>query len=415
MKRALGTVVLALLLASAAAAQDVQETGKHWTASDIATLTRWVDAAPLDALPRPSSAELERAVAGGDPREIDGAANALALRLARMHLLGASTVGERKGWNIADSDAALVLEPMLARAVADDTLDTFFAMLRPSHPDYSALRAAYASHTDPRRRETIARNMERWRWMPRSLGPDYVLVNAARFEATLWRKGEQAGTWRVIVGKPSTPTPVFHTDIEGVILNPWWEIPASIVRESVGALIRRSPALARQRGYVWGGGTYRQRPGPNNALGQMKLVMPNPYSVFMHDTPNKQLFNEEVRAFSHGCIRTGDAIGYAATLLEGVRSREEIDRILASRETTTVPLAQPIPLYVTYFTAFGDGRGGIALAPDIYKRDGLIRTVVAAAPPVSVDSPDNEPLSAASMLCTSPVAQDGVAGPAGTG
>lgn len=374
--RKLASAILTLLIAAAApATARAQDDAAHpgrWDSRDLATLVRWVDAAPLDALPRPTRETLDRAMASGQTGQIDDAANALALRLARMHLLGAASAGERKGWNIADSDTALALEPMLALALSADTLDTFFAMLRPAHADYSALRTAYAAATDPARRQTIARNMERWRWMPRSLGPDHVLVNTAKFEAILWRNGERAGSWRVIVGKPATPTPVFHTDIEGVIFNPWWEIPASIVRESVGALVRRNPALARQRGYVWSGGTYRQRPGPNNALGQMKLVMPNPYSVFMHDTPSKHLFEEEVRAFSHGCIRTGDAIGYAATLLEGIRSRDEIDRIVASRETTTVRLGRPIPLYVAYFTAFGDGAGGVAFAPDIYKRDGRI-------------------------------------------
>jgi len=312
-------------------------------------------------------------VVEGDQQSIDDEATMLALRLARAHLLGSATQAERAGWNIVDSDREIALEPMLEQAVEDDTLDTFFALLRPAHVEYSALKTALANETDTDRRKAIARNMERWRWMPRSLGSDYVLVNAARFEAGLWRDGAQAGTWRVIVGKKSTPTPVFNAMIDGVILNPWWEIPASIVRESVGALVRRNPALARERGYVWSNGQYRQRPGPNNALGQMKLVMPNRFSVYMHDTPNKNLFEEEVRAFSHGCIRTGDAIGYAATLLEGVKTREEVDSIVASGKTTTVKIARPVPVYITYFTAVRDSAGAVEILPDIYNRDGAIR------------------------------------------
>jgi len=370
MKRSL-IATIALLISTAAAS--AQANDSTWSSSDIATLKRWVDSAPLDALPRMSSTSLDRAVAAGDQQSIDDEATMLALRLARAHLLGSAAQAERAGWNIVDSDREIALEPMLEQAVEDDTLDTFFALLRPAHVEYSALKTALANETDTDRRKAIARNMERWRWMPRSLGSDYVLVNAARFEAGLWRDGAQAGTWRVIVGKKSTPTPVFNAMIDGVILNPWWEIPASIVRESVGALVRRNPALARERGYVWSNGQYRQRPGPNNALGQMKLVMPNRFSVYMHDTPNKNLFEEEVRAFSHGCIRTGDAIGYAATLLEGVKTREEVDSIVASGKTTTVKIARPVPVYITYFTAVRDSAGAVEILPDIYNRDGAIR------------------------------------------
>lgn len=363
---------LALWLWPAAVA--AQTEAQNWSFADIAALKRWVEAAPLDALPAPSTDQLDQALAVGEPGYVDSTANALALRLARMHLLGSASQTERTGWRISDSDKELALETMLASALGSGTLDTFFALLRPAHPEYSALKSAYArSGNDADLRVAIARNMERWRWLPRSLGDDYVLVNIPAFEARLWRDGEQAGTWPVIVGKTSTPTPVFSTKIEGVIFNPWWNIPASIVRESVGGLVRRNPALARARGYVWSDGRYRQKPGPDNALGQMKLVMPNPYSVYMHDTPGKHLFAEEVRTFSHGCIRTGDAIGFAATLLEGVKTREEIDAIVASNTNTQIDLAEPIPVYITYFTAVRDGQGGVRLLADVYRRDERIR------------------------------------------
>ena len=360
-------------LAQESTQEPVQESALHWSADDIAALERWVEAAPIDALPELSTRSLDRAVADGDATRTDDEATMLALRLAKMHLLGAANDSARAGWNIVDTDKDIALEPLLESAVGNDTLDVFFLSLRPTQKEYAALKAAYAQETDTNRREAIARNMERWRWMPRSLGDDYVLVNTAKFEAYLWRDGKQVGTWRVIVGKKSTPTPVFDARISGVILNPWWEIPASIVRESVGALVRNNTAAARARGYVWSDGRYRQRPGPNNALGQMKLVMPNRFSVYMHDTPSKQLFEEEVRAFSHGCIRTGDAIGYAATLLEGVKTREEVDAIVASGKTTTINLAKPIPIYITYFTAVGKDGGGVDLLDDIYNRDRRIQ------------------------------------------
>jgi murein L,D-transpeptidase YcbB/YkuD len=369
MLKTICTALSLAICASPAAAQD----NALWSSDDLTVLDRWINSAPGEGLPLLSTDELSAAIEASDHEAIDTQANALALRLARLHLLGNAGQSQRSGWHIADTDRDLSIEDMLQFAVRRDTLGIFFAMMRPRHREYSVLLTAYRAETDPDRREAIARNMERWRWMPRDLGESYVLVNAPRFEADMWRHGEHVGTWRVIVGKRSTPTPVFRTTIEGVVLNPWWEIPASIVRESVGALVRNRPATARARGYVVQNGRYRQRPGPNNALGQMKLVMPNPYSVYMHDTPNRNLFEEEVRAFSHGCIRTGDAIGYATTLLEGVATREEVDAILESRQTTTLSIAEPMPIYIAYFTAVSDGEGGVLVLDDIYNRDRNIR------------------------------------------
>ena len=362
MKRKLLTTI-ALMLCSAAALPNDPIPG--WTPAEREQLRHWVGAAAEDALPVLDTAPLAAAERSGDPAAIDAAATTLALRLARLHLLGAATSAQRAGWRIADSDASIDLHSRLERAVAINAIDLFFAGLKPQHPDYDALRSAYASETNPEHKATLARNMERWRWMPQSLGQDYVLVNAAIFEASLWRHGQRVGTWPVIVGKRSTPTPVFSATITGVTFNPWWEIPASIVREKHG----RFPA---RLGYVYSGGRYRQRPGPNNALGQMKLVMPNPYHVYMHDTPSKHLFEREVRAFSHGCIRVGGALDYAATLLQGVKSRDEVDAIVASRKTVTVDLASRLPVYVTYFTASIRQDGSLAIQPDIYGRDGRI-------------------------------------------
>lgn len=371
------TLTLGMAFCMACAAPATAQVGAltampGWTSDDLAALRRAVASAPADALPLPSTAALDRAVAEGDNDAVDRAATELALRLARMELVGTSTGAQKGKWGIVDTDTGLDVEPLLDVALTSGTVDTFFAQLRPNHPDYAALRAAYATETDPVRRTTIARNMERWRWLPHSLGPDYVLVNTAAFQARLWRGGTLAGNWRTINGKPSTPTPVFRATITGVTFNPWWEVPASIVRESVGALVRNHPATARARGYVVQGGRYRQAPGPGNALGLMKLVMPNPYSVFMHDTSNRNLFAQDNRALSHGCVRVGDAIDYAATLLQGSVSRERIDTIIASKQTITVNLAHPLPLYIAYFTAGPDASGKVVFYKDIYRRDAQV-------------------------------------------
>jgi len=375
-----------LVLGTAGAAQEsgapvapamAPEAPAHWQPAQIAKLMQWVAKAPEDALPRLDASVLDDASAGNDPARLDSEATALALKLARLHLLGSTAPSARVGWRIVDTDVSIDLEARLARALARDGLDQFFSGLRPQHSQYAALREALAVETDPARRRIIAGNMERWRWMPHSLGPNYVLVNAASFTAGLWRQGKLAGEWRVIVGKRSTPTPVFSATITGVILNPWWEIPASIVREKHGNFPARL-------GYVYSGGRYRQKPGPNNALGQMKLVMPNPFNVYMHDTPGKQLFEKEERAFSHGCIRTDDAIGYASTLLAGVKTREEIDAILASGKTTQVDLSASLPVYVTYFTASADSQGVVTIHNDIYNRDRIFTALIKAKGDCSV-------------------------------
>lgn len=364
--------VLFALTALVATGTFAQPAAPLWTPHSIAQLRSWLSAAPDDALPRLDSSALDQAITVGNPAEIDKSATDLAIRLARMHLLGATSARDRGGWGIVDSDRSIDTQGQLAVALSAGRIDDFLAGQRPQHPAYAILRDAYRAETDPAKKRLLALNMERWRWMPLSLGRDYLLVNTAAFEASRWRDGQRTGTWRVITGKTSSPTPVFATAVTGVNLNPWWNVPSNIVRESVGSLIRRSPATARARGFVWGGGSVRQKPGPQNALGQMKLVMPNPYSVYLHDTPNRDLFARDVRAFSHGCVRVGDALGLAQNLLDGIKTRGEIDAIVASGRSVAIPLKQPVPVYIAYFTAGVSPDGTVTTYPDIYRRDARI-------------------------------------------
>lgn len=334
----------------------------QWTAERTTRLLSWAKTAPEDALPAPDTRDLEAAIAKGDQSTIETAARALALKLGHMQLLGAAGPLARAGWRIADSDDRIDLGMRLQQALVSGDLDGFFVGLAPQHPDYAALKGAYATEKDPARRKTIALNMERWRWMPQSLGSSYVLVNTAAFEANLWREGKRAATWRVIVGKPSTPSPVFAARITGVTFNPWWDIPPSIVRE-------KHSVFPASQGYVRSASGWRQKPGPKNSLGVVKLVMPNPYNVYLHDTPSKSLFARDMRAFSHGCIRVQNPLDLATALLGGSRSRTQVDAIVAGGQTTTVNLPASLPVYVTYFTAGVLGDGTFAVKPDIYGRD----------------------------------------------
>ncbi|TXC69261.1 L,D-transpeptidase family protein [Sphingorhabdus soli] len=243
------------------------------------------------------------------------------------------------------------------------------------HPQVVALTVALDSEADPAHRIAIHNSIARWRAIEIDPNARYLLVNIPAFEISLWEGGELQGHWRAIVGKASTPTPEFTTMATGAIVNPWWNVPASIVRESVGRLVARSPREAARRGYVKIGTRYRQKPGPDNALGQMKLDMPNPASIGIHDTPSKSLFDKTVRSFSHGCIRVDDALGFAATLLGGDdEAKRLVDEALTSGETTRLAFDEPIPVVVGYFTAYADSEGRLVYYPDVYDRDRPVAT-----------------------------------------
>lgn len=345
----------------------------HWTPAQVERLIAWLDFSRADALSIAASEvpKLREAQSAGDSARVDSIATDAAIKLLDGFHEGCCDASLKTGWHIDGDRPKADPHSLVSDAVTRNRLDELFIAAEPHHPFYRAMRRAYTKETDPARRATLAANMDRWRWMPRNLGRRYLLVNTASFEAMLWQDGKLVGRWAVIVGKTKSPTPVFAAKVTGVILNPWWEIPSSIAAEGIAAMVRRNPSAAAKRGYVYENGRYRQRPGPNNALGRMKLVMPNPYTVYLHDTPAQALFDRDVRAFSHGCVRVGDALGLAAALLEptGQWDRTRIDAAVAAGETRTVPLAEPVPVYVTYFTAEPDDDGNMRFFPDVYKRD----------------------------------------------
>ncbi|MGE3690780.1 MAG: L,D-transpeptidase family protein [Novosphingobium sp.] len=374
-----------LLLASCSRAPD-DPSVPQWSKEQIASLKAWAQKAPQDALPLFDTSELDKLAGGWDKLATRRAATVLAEQLATAHLRGCAPVADRQGWLIDDRlDSAGLRERLVAALSSGENLDSFFGSVRPAHSQYAALQSAYMAETDPGRRLTLARNLERWRWMPQSLGEDYVLVDIPRFEVGLWRRGAHVQTWPAIVGKTSTPTPVFAAQMQSVTFNPWWFVPPSIIR---------SGGVGR-RGYVWTkGGTVKQPPGPRNALGQVKIEMPNPYAIFLHDTPSRGLFSAPYRAYSHGCVRVGDAMGFAATLLRDQYSRTQVDWLAGIRnqprvsrpaprpaaagqeqasadqyKTQSVALPVKLPVYVAYFTAAARDDGTLAFSPDLYKLD----------------------------------------------
>lgn len=357
----------------------LQEQAPRWDVESVRELLDAIQGAKAEGLdPRDYDPEpLRQAMAAGPGPRLDALATDRFRHLARDYTQGHVGPEDRLSWFIPGptlSDEAA--DTLMARALAERRIGPILAELLPTDARYLRLRAALAAAPpkDAATLQTIRVNMERWRWLPRTLGARRIEVNVPSYTLTYLNDGKTVSTHKVIVGKPSTPTPQFSTTATGMILNPWWEIPKSIVAESVGRLTRTRPAVARARGYVWGNGAYRQRPGPNNSLGQVKMVMPNPFNVYIHDTPAKTLFARPVRALSHGCIRTESPFDLMALLLEGQagRTRADIDRVIASGETDKVELTARTPVYVLYFTAEADASGKLVTYPDIYDRDSVV-------------------------------------------
>ncbi len=372
----MATILLAATSATAAT--------PHWTLDDARSLSNTIARIDREGLEpadydRPT---LDRVIAKGESAELQTVAQRTFQRVASDLWQGHVRGNSRIGWHIsgpaADQEA---LDELTAYALEGERVAQALDQLSPRNPDYTTLRAMLAKvpASDAATRSRIRANMERWRWLPRDPGARYIIVNVPNFTAELVDGGRVVASHRIIVGKPSTPTPQFAATVTGVILNPWWDVPPSIIAESVGRLVRTNPAKARAQGYVrtvlpQGGVRIRQAPGPSNALGQMKLVMPNPFSVYMHDTPSKALFDKASRAFSHGCIRTDKPIDFAAALLAATPgwTRARIDGVLVSGQSTKADLATPIPVYVVYFTMRTHEDGGVTTHADIYNRDDAV-------------------------------------------
>ncbi|MBN1595839.1 L,D-transpeptidase family protein [candidate division FCPU426 bacterium] len=241
-------------------------------------------------------------------------------------------------------------------------------------------------------------NLERRRWLPPDLGARYILVNIPSYQLQVIENRSTLMTMKVVVGKKRHPTPVFAANIEAVVLNPAWRIPQQIVHQEKLPLIRQDPFFLENNHITvlagWGEDTFivepwqidwsdmaewdyfkqyrfRQEPGPWNALGRIKFVMPNPYDVYLHGTPQRRLFREPDRAFSHGCIRVEKPLALAEYVLNDPYNwkQEWLRETLRLADEETIDLAQPVPLYVTYMTSALETDGLLHFYPDIYRKD----------------------------------------------
>ena len=279
---------------------------------------------------------------------------------------------------------------------------TVIDRLRPTHEQYHALRKALLKTPDPGVQRKIIVNMERWRWLPRKLGDVHVFVNTAAFLMYTRANGRDVDRRRVIVGQAYHKTPMFSDNIKYSEFNPTWTVTPSIAGNEILPKLRQDPNYLKKKGYdlyaSWKSDAPRmsatqidwqsvngkrfpykivQPAGPANALGQVKFLFPNKFNVYLHDTANRNLFEQSDRALSHGCIRVQGPLEFAQLLyqLDGNPAAGQINQILATKQTKGVNFQRPIPVHLTYFTAWmKDGK--LQTFADIYGRDRLVGNIL---------------------------------------
>ena len=240
-------------------------------------------------------------------------------------------------------------------------------------------------------------NLERMRWNNHDRGPEYVLVNQPNFQAYFKSENEKVWESRVVIGLPSNQTAEFNDTMTHMVVNPTWHVPKSIAVDEYLPLIQSDPNFLNDNEMVLmvrGTDTIidsnlidmqaftpdnfpfliKQIPSNINALGLVKFMFPNKFSIYMHDTPMKDLFFKDERTFSHGCIRLQEPFEFAYSLLrkQEVDPESKFQEVLQKEEETYINLSRKIPVYITYRTAFFDDFGQVHYRADVYGRDALV-------------------------------------------
>jgi murein L,D-transpeptidase YcbB/YkuD len=245
----------------------------------------------------------------------------------------------------------------------------------------------------------LRRALERWRWLPRNLGDHYILVNTAGFELAVVEGGEAVLRMRSINGTPDQATPSFTATLQTLIINPYWYVPQRIARDRLWPRAQRNTGYLAERGFrvfdtrnrdwqeldptrldwkrINGDDTnvrLRQEPGPKNLMGRLSFVFPNPFDIFLHDTPDRALFERDVRTFSEGCVRIENAMALALHTLRQtpewneMRIQEEIDAL----HHRNLKLPEPIPVYVLYLPSWVDADRQVQFRSDVYRRETVL-------------------------------------------
>jgi len=247
----------------------------------------------------------------------------------------------------------------------------------------------------------IMLNMERWRWMP-PFAARYIEVNTADATLKVFDNGKLALISRIIAGKRASPTPIFFAQVEQVTVNPPWNVPNNIARHEMLPKLRRNPDYLSSQHIVilngpandpygttinWGSISaakfpydFRQLPGDDNALGYLKLEMPNRFDSYLHDTPTRNLFARADRHLSHGCMRVQEILPLASYALTGDVNAglTQIKSLIDAHETKHIALDKKLPVYVLYWTAIADADGNAGFRPDVYGRDAELLAALSA-------------------------------------
>jgi murein L,D-transpeptidase YcbB/YkuD len=280
------------------------------------------------------------------------------------------------------SDPAAILESLASAPDISGHLDSF----HPSHRGFRALAAKLpelkepdtASNGGATDRDIIIANLERWRWLPRDLGSSHVIVNIADFRLRLIDRGTLRFAARVVVGEPSTATPIFSANMTSITINPVWNIPDSIAQKEYLPRLQQDPNLLHRIGLKLerrsdGSVLLSQPPGAANALGRIRFNLPNRFQIYQHDTPETELFDRRRRAYSHGCVRVENPIYYAEAMLAIGRPDESFppEKLwsMFGEAEIHLPFSVPVPVHTTYQTAFVDGEGRLVMRDDVYRHD----------------------------------------------
>ena len=352
----------------------------QWNVADAQALLSYIEGIdeegliPADYKPD----ELRAAIEAGPGPALDEAASRSFTWLAEDLRDGRTPMTSRVQWFAVDPDQDNnPTSAIMTKALQTHDVAGTLTGLDPTYPDYQVLKDALAAtpSTAKARRALIQINMDRWRWLPRELGLIYLITNVPEFELRLATNQRIVRTYRTIVGKPGkTATPQLAEKVEAVVFNPTWTVPQSIVQgEGLGARLLRRPS-PEYKVTKSADGTINvvQQPGPTNSLGLMKIDMPNPHAIYLHDTPNRNLFNAPApRAFSHGCVRTENAqmLGMTMAMMGAGLTVDQAVAYANSGKYTKVPMTTTFPVYITYFTMAQDITGKLSSFNDIYGRD----------------------------------------------
>jgi len=241
-------------------------------------------------------------------------------------------------------------------------------------------------------------NLDRIKWLPRNSMPRYIIVNIPEYMLHYYEYGREQKRLRVIVGDTKHPTPVFSDTLSYLTLNPYWKLPKKIIKKEVVPAMLKNPNYIKQHGIemheTWEENStlistkgidwslylddsvkfpyvLMQRPGPRNALGRIKFKFPNKFSVYLHDTPNKKLFKQKRRAFSHGCVRLSNPFSLLESLAvaEPSITPEKVNSILASKQKKEIDITQDLPIHLVYLTTWIDDNNQLMFGDDIYQYD----------------------------------------------